>query len=79
MEEKLQHACPFCRHTNPNAEEEFKINCMRRIEANDPAAMVQMAVVHCYQEGDYKFTKVRLNISQEQPHWETWKHILIFQ
>eukprot|EP00985_Skeletonema_marinoi_P020739 scaffold12407_cov112-Skeletonema_marinoi.AAC.1 len=38
LQESLEKKCPFCRHPAPDDEKEVKINLMRRIEVNDPAA-----------------------------------------
>ena len=38
--------CPFCRHPQPNTEEEFCKNLMKRVEVNDPVALKHMAVKH---------------------------------
>ena len=46
IEGRLEHKCPFCRHPPPKDEEEANINYMKRIEANDPFAMREMAVKH---------------------------------
>eukprot|EP00984_Skeletonema_dohrnii_P017163 scaffold7751_cov76-Skeletonema_dohrnii-CCMP3373.AAC.3 len=44
--------CPFCRHPAPESEEEEEKNIMKRVKANDPAAMVSMSLRH-YRSGDY--------------------------
>ena len=38
-EQKLEHACPFCRHLLPKSNAEDKRNIKRRINANDPLAL----------------------------------------
>ena len=53
LEGKLQHKCPFCRHPAPKSEEEAVQNLMKRVEANDPAALRYMGIAR-YNEGDYK-------------------------
>ena len=52
-EQKLQHACAFCRSPILTSEEENNINCMKRVEANDPVALNQMAMIK-KGERDYK-------------------------
>eukprot|EP00984_Skeletonema_dohrnii_P029931 scaffold20902_cov67-Skeletonema_dohrnii-CCMP3373.AAC.2 len=42
-EERLDHRCLFCRHPEPKSQEEYDQNFMKRIEANDPVAMLFMA------------------------------------
>lgn len=44
--------CPFCRHPPPENEEEIYVTAMRRVEANDPAAIRQMGGKF-YFDGDY--------------------------
>eukprot|EP00984_Skeletonema_dohrnii_P018061 scaffold8348_cov78-Skeletonema_dohrnii-CCMP3373.AAC.1 len=41
---KLQHTCPFCREPLPTTDEGCDKQRMKRIEANDPAAMYQEGV-----------------------------------
>jgi len=53
VQESMENKCPFCRHPAPYNEKEVKINLMRRIEVNDPAAMRQMGQF-CYYEGDHR-------------------------
>ncbi len=43
--------CPFCREPPPD-DEEYKKRMMKRVKANDPAAMKEMGG-RLYQEGDY--------------------------
>ena len=43
--------CPFCREPQPKTGENHK-RLMKRIKANDPAALCQMGW-KCYKEGDY--------------------------
>ncbi len=45
--------CPFCREPAPEDGEEREKRMMKRIKANDPAAMREMGL-RCYHEGDYK-------------------------
>ena len=51
-EEGLEHKCPFCREPGPKDDEEIDRRIMKRIEANDPAAMADRGL-YCYDEGDY--------------------------
>ena len=50
---KLQIKCPFCRKAAPSTEEEYDERLMKRIEANDPAAICDKGTER-YHEGDYK-------------------------
>eukprot|EP00984_Skeletonema_dohrnii_P020458 scaffold9984_cov148-Skeletonema_dohrnii-CCMP3373.AAC.9 len=52
LEEKLQHACPFCRNIFPKTDEEAIKNAMKRVAANDPVAMSSMGTRR-YGKGDY--------------------------
>eukprot|EP00984_Skeletonema_dohrnii_P022069 scaffold11198_cov103-Skeletonema_dohrnii-CCMP3373.AAC.5 len=53
-QEKLERICPFCRHPapKPEAKEELDRNLMKRVNANDPAAMAQMSFRR-HEEGGY--------------------------
>eukprot|EP00985_Skeletonema_marinoi_P029086 scaffold26678_cov161-Skeletonema_marinoi.AAC.3 len=51
LEGKLQQKCAFCRHPVPHTEEEAMKHIMKRVEANDPAAMCHMGV-RCHLGGD---------------------------
>eukprot|EP00984_Skeletonema_dohrnii_P025516 scaffold14691_cov152-Skeletonema_dohrnii-CCMP3373.AAC.8 len=51
-QESLEPTCPFCRHPQPESEEEDEKNIMKRVELNDPDAMVQMSLRR-YRSGDY--------------------------
>jgi len=53
MEGKIEPKCPFCRHPPPKSEEEAVRNVMKRVEANDQAAMCHMGIM-CHNEGNYK-------------------------
>ncbi len=44
--------CPFCREPMSSSDEEYKKRMMKRIKANDSAAMIEMGV-KLYHEGDY--------------------------
>ena len=61
MELRLVKSCPFCREPIPKTEEEWVKQRMKRIEANDPAAMVQQGGDHLikgeYQSGFEYFAK----------------------
>jgi len=52
VQENLDPTCPFCRHPPPNSKEEEDRNVMKRVNANDPVAMLQMGVRR-YEAGDY--------------------------
>jgi hypothetical protein len=52
VKESLPNKCPFCRHLIPKTNEEMDANSKRRIEANDPVAINELAKVKCH-EGDY--------------------------
>eukprot|EP00984_Skeletonema_dohrnii_P034564 scaffold33592_cov115-Skeletonema_dohrnii-CCMP3373.AAC.5 len=43
-QESLEPTCPFCRHLDPESEEEEEENIMKRVELNDPVAMLQMGL-----------------------------------
>jgi len=45
--------CPFCRHPKPSSEEETEKNIMKRVEANNQAALLQMGM-HLNKRGEYK-------------------------
>ena len=47
-----QPTCPFCRHPVPETREEFYKIGMKRVAANDPAAMRQMGAKH-FRKGEY--------------------------
>ena len=51
-QESLEYKCPFCRKLAPTSEEACRANVMKRIEANDPAAMSQMGI-DCHKKRDY--------------------------
>ena len=51
-QESLESACPFCRHLDPKTKDEEIKNIMKRVNANDPIAMVQMGLRR-YEDGDY--------------------------
>lgn len=46
------YKCPYCREP-PKTDEEIDQNYMKRIQANDPVALLQMGN-KCYGEGDYE-------------------------
>ena len=52
MEMRLQHACPFCRESAPENDEEGDKRRMKRIEANDPVAIRQEGIKQ-YTKGYY--------------------------
>jgi tetratricopeptide (TPR) repeat protein len=72
-ERSLHHKCPFCRHPVSKTLEQHKVNLMRRVKANDPVAMRQMAVRR-FEEGDYEgafeyWTKA-LHLGCMESHYE---------
>ena len=52
IEARLTQKCPFCRTDLPDTQEEFIEQLMKRIEANDPAAIRHLGLKR-YHEGDY--------------------------
>eukprot|EP00984_Skeletonema_dohrnii_P036151 scaffold36780_cov133-Skeletonema_dohrnii-CCMP3373.AAC.2 len=40
----LQYKCPFCRHPPPKSQEESDMQIMKRAQANDPFATLQMGI-----------------------------------
>eukprot|EP00984_Skeletonema_dohrnii_P002098 scaffold699_cov103-Skeletonema_dohrnii-CCMP3373.AAC.3 len=50
--ESLASTCPFCRHLDPESQDEVEKNIMKRMELNDPAATLQMSL-HRDSAGDY--------------------------
>ena len=66
MEMRRVQSCPFCRELLPDeTDEEFEKRTMKRIEANDPVAIVQEGSKQC-EKGDIE---VHLSILQRLPHW----------
>ena len=51
-ERRLQPSCPFCREILPSLEEEYDKQLMKRVEANDPAAMCRYGEAQ-YEKGQY--------------------------
>jgi TPR repeat protein len=47
-----ERSCPFCREPIPDGREENDRRIMKRIEANDPAAMTQMGTIR-FEKADY--------------------------
>ena len=52
-EARLVPSCPFCREPTPESDEECDKQVMKRVEANDPAAMCQQGVKQ-HEKGDYR-------------------------
>jgi len=52
INEKLVERCPFCRHPTPKTQEEAMTNLMRRVEANDTAALREFGT-RCHSKGDH--------------------------
>ena len=48
----LEPTCPFCRHPKPKSEEEYEKNVMKRVDLNDPVAILQTSLRR-YEAGDY--------------------------
>eukprot|EP00985_Skeletonema_marinoi_P007141 scaffold3121_cov211-Skeletonema_marinoi.AAC.10 len=48
----LEPTCPFCRHPAPATDAEVDANIMKRVQANDPAALQAMGLMQ-YEKGDY--------------------------
>ena len=72
----LQFTCPFCREPVPNNEEERDRRNVKRIEANDPVAMVQEGIKQ-YESGDFSravdyFTKAVALGDTEAHHRLAW-------
>ena len=53
FEGRLQQSCPFCRESTYKTDEEMEKQRMKRIEANDPVAMVQQGGLHIM-KGEYQ-------------------------
>ncbi len=53
IEGRLEHTCPFCRTVETKTEEENIERLMKRVEADDPVAIGEMATRR-YNEGDCK-------------------------
>ena len=52
FEKRLVIACPFCREPEPKTDKDIYKRRMKRVEANDPAAMYQEGLKQ-YENGDY--------------------------
>lgn len=69
---RQEELCMFCREVRPETDEECNKRRMRRIEANDPAAMHQQGVKEC-KKGNFKkgfeyFTKAA-ELGEVAAHW----------
>jgi hypothetical protein len=53
MERKIENKCPFCRHPTAKSQDEADRNRMKRVEANDPAALLAVGKQRRI-NGDYK-------------------------
>lgn len=56
----LRQSCPLCRQPLPRSEYEIKMNCMKRVAANDPVAILERGKKHYEKEhyrGAYKYWK----------------------
>jgi hypothetical protein len=65
FEQSLDPTCPFCRHRVPKTEAEANKNTMKRVEANDPAALRRMGRQRC-NDGDYDGAFESLTKAAEQ-------------
>jgi TPR repeat protein len=54
IEQGLELKCPYCREPVAISDEEHEKNYMKRVKANDPAAMYQMGRIKYYDGGDYE-------------------------
>ena len=72
-EKRQQPTCPFCRHPVPKTMEEADKNLMKRIEANDPAALCKLGEMR-FEEGDYdaalKYFTKSAELGDAQAHYE---------
>ncbi|KAK1733146.1 hypothetical protein QTG54_016123 [Skeletonema marinoi] len=72
-QEKLVYACPFCRHLDPKTKDEEIKNIMKRVNANDPAALLQMGLRR-YEDGDndsaFKFVKKSAELGDAGAHYQ---------
>ena len=72
-EEKRLRTCPFCRHIVPDTQEEADRRLMKRVEANDPAAIRKMGGKH-FDEGDYdgafKYWTKAAELGNVEAHYE---------
>ncbi len=66
------NSCPFCREPAVNEEESNK-RMMKRVKANDPAALSEMGVDH-YKEGDYdiaiKYWTMAAELGDAHAHYQ---------
>ena len=53
-EMRLTPSCPFCRTALPETDEEYDKQLMKRVEANDPAALRRQGMVEQHEKGDYR-------------------------
>ena len=63
-EMRLTPSCPFCREPMPSTEEEVDKQRMKRVEANDPVAMVQQGIDH-HKKGEYQSSFENLSKAAE--------------
>jgi tetratricopeptide (TPR) repeat protein len=64
MEQKIEHKCPFCRHPTAKSKEEADRNRMKRVEVNDPVALLSVGIKR-YDDGDYRSAFEYLSKSAE--------------
>ena len=53
-EMRLEQSCPFCRETNPETDEESDQLRMKRVEVNDPIALLDEGTAQCLKENYIK-------------------------
>jgi len=73
-EAKLEDICPFCRHPSPDTDADVNRNRMKRIEANDPAAICMMGFIlsdEGYYQGAFDhFTKAAELVNSADAHYK---------
>ena len=71
--ENMQQTCPFCRKSAPETREESDRNLMKRIEANDPAAIRQKGYKHSDggdHDGAFNHWKKAAELGDAAAHYE---------
>ena len=72
-EKGQQPTCPFCRHPVPKTQGEAYKNLMKRVEANDPAAMREMGYRNSNEgdyEGAFKYLTKAAELGDAHAHYE---------
>ena len=70
--ENRQRTCPFCRHPVPNTQEEMNLNAKKRVEANDPEALLDWAKDLFHEgnhEGAYKYYNKAAELGNANAHY----------